>query len=117
MNEEKFLKELDGRGFNFQDKSYTEFGFSDEILNMVYEMYCAGQQTQAVPEGFVLVHKELPESVAETLALYRVPRPIGNEVDLVWLEITQNVYKEQLRSKKWELWRDYKAMIKAQEAI
>lgn len=50
MDIKEFLKELDGRGFDFQDKSYTEFGFNDEILNMVYEMYCAGQQAQAVPD-------------------------------------------------------------------
>ncbi len=44
MDVQEFLKELDGRGFSFGDKSYSEFGFNDEILNMVYEMYCAGQQ-------------------------------------------------------------------------
>ena len=115
MDKKEFLKELDGRGFDFQDKSYTEFGFNDEILNMVYEMYCAGQQAQAVPEGFALVRKELPESIAETLALDRVAKPVGNEIDPIWIEITENVYKEHLRSKKWELWRDYKAMIEAQE--
>lgn len=41
-NLDEFLKELDGRGFNFMDKTFDEFGFKDEILNMVYEMYQAG---------------------------------------------------------------------------
>ncbi|EXB86811.1 MULTISPECIES: hypothetical protein [Acinetobacter] len=75
----------------------------------------AKREAQAVPEGFVLVRKELPESIAETLALDRVAKPVGNEIDPIWIEITENVYKEHLRSKKWELWRDYKAMIEAQE--
>ncbi|KOC58564.1 hypothetical protein WH47_09458 [Habropoda laboriosa] len=39
---EQFLFELKGRGFNFKDTSYTEFGFNDEVLNMVYEMFLAG---------------------------------------------------------------------------
>lgn len=41
-NLDEFLKELDGRGFNFMDKTFDEFGFKDEILNMVYKMYQAG---------------------------------------------------------------------------
>lgn len=71
-------------------------------------------KAQAVPEGFVLVGKELPESIAEAMALERVNKPFG-ETDPVWVEITEKVYKEHLVSKKWELWRDYKAMIEAQE--
>lgn len=42
QSHEYFLFKLKGRGFNFQDTSYTEFGFNDETLNMVYEMYVAG---------------------------------------------------------------------------
>lgn len=79
------------------------------------QMWLMWEKAQAVPEGFVLVRKELPESIAETLALDRVAKPVGNEIDPIWIEITENVYKEHLRSKKWELWRDYKAMIEAQE--
>lgn len=88
-----------------------------EALNEINSSWCTWQaaKAQAVPEGFVLVRKELPESIAETLALDRVAKPVGNEIDPIWIEITENVYKEHLRSKKWELWRDYKAMIEAQE--
>ncbi len=88
------------------------------FANSMYESMLAAwleAKAQAVPEGFVLVRKELPESIAETLALDRVAKPVGNEIDPIWIEITENVYKEHLRSKKWELWRDYKAMIEAQE--
>ena len=62
MDIQNFLAELEGRGFNFQDKSYTEFGFNDEVLNMVYEMYCVGQQAQkvAVPE-WIKCSERLPE--------------------------------------------------------
>ncbi|EXB32275.1 MULTISPECIES: hypothetical protein [Acinetobacter] len=87
-----------------------------ETLNTGWVMWLRAKRTvKAVPEGFVLVRKELPESIAETLALDRVAKPVGNEIDPIWIEITENVYKEHLRSKKWELWRDYKAMIEAQE--
>ena len=57
MDKKDFLSELQGRGFNFKDKSYCEFGFNDEVLNMVYEMWRAGKE-QAIPEGFVLMPKE-----------------------------------------------------------
>lgn len=69
MGHKEFLQELDGRGFDFQDKSYTEFGFNDEILNMVYEMYCAGQQAQAIPEGFLLVKQVHPDSIVHNQGL------------------------------------------------
>ena len=49
-----FLYELDGRGFSFNDKSHTEFGFNDEVLNMVYEMWCAS----ANRKGYKLVPVE-----------------------------------------------------------
>ncbi|MCK4089713.1 hypothetical protein HCY66_06385 [Acinetobacter radioresistens] len=75
----------------------------------------AKREAQAVPEGFVLVSKELPEPIAEAMALERVPKPFG-ETDPVWVEISERSYKDRLVGKKWELWRDYKAMIESQEA-
>lgn len=85
----------------------------DEVIWM-WDCWIERAKAQAVPEGFVLVEKELPESIAETMALERVNKPFG-ETDPVWVEITEKVYKERLVSKKWELWRDYKDMIEAQE--
>ena len=69
---------------------------------------------QAVPEGFVLVKKELPEQIAEKMAIDRIDKP-RHENDPVWSEIAEQSYKDQVKSKKWEFWRDYKAMIEAQE--
>ena len=71
-------------------------------------------KTQAVPEGFVLVKKELPEQIAEKMAIDRIDKP-RHENDPVWREISEQAYKDQVKSKKWEFWRDYKAMIEAQE--
>ena len=71
-------------------------------------------KTQAVPEGFVLVKKELPEQIAEKMAIDRIDKP-RHENDPVWREIAEQSYKDQVKSKKWEFWRDYKAMIEAQE--
>ena len=72
------------------------------------------KQPQAVPEGFVLVKKELPEQIAEKMAIDRIDKP-RHENDPVWREIAEQSYKDQVKSKKWEFWRDYKAMIEAQE--
>ena len=69
---------------------------------------------QAVPEGFVVVAKELPEKIAEKMAIDRIDKPI-HENDPVWNEIAEESYKNQVKLKKWEFWRDYKAMIEAQE--
>ena len=114
--------------FNFNENTgdyeiKTEFS-ADEDRKLAYETLNTGwamwlrakrdAKAQAVPEGFVLVQKELPETIAETMALERVSKPFG-ETDPVWVEITEKVYKDRLLSKKWELWRDYKAMIEAQE--
>ena len=71
-------------------------------------------KAQAVPEGFVLVKKELPEQIAEKMAIDRIDKP-RHENDPVWREIAEQSYKDQVKSKKWEFWRDYKAMIEAQE--
>ena len=71
-------------------------------------------KVQAVPEGFVLVKKELPEQIAEKMAIDRIDKP-RHENDPVWREIAEQSYKDQVKSKKWEFWRDYKAMIEAQE--
>ncbi|MCU4628303.1 hypothetical protein KTJ53_01045 [Acinetobacter variabilis] len=71
-------------------------------------------KAQAMPEGFVLVKKELPEQIAEKMAIDRIDKP-RHENDPVWSEIAEQSYKDQVKSKKWEFWRDYKAMIEAQE--
>ena len=71
-------------------------------------------KAKAVPEGFVLVKKELPEQIAEKMAIDRIDKP-RHENDPVWREIAEQSYKDQVKSKKWEFWRDYKAMIEAQE--
>ena len=71
-------------------------------------------QAKAVPEGFVVVAKELPEKIAEKMAIDRIDKPI-HENDPVWSEIAEESYKNQVKLKKWEFWRDYKAMIEAQE--
>lgn len=71
-------------------------------------------QAKTPPEGFVLVRKELPEEIAESMALERVEKPV-TETDPTWIKISEDAYKGRIQSKKWELWRDYKAMIEAQE--
>ena len=80
---------------------------------MGWQMWQAAT-AQAVPEGFVLVKKELPEQIAEKMAIDRIDKP-RHENDPVWREIAEQSYKDQVKSKKWEFWRDYKAMIEAQE--
>ena len=107
-------------GFDEDKKLYTGDGV--ESINDQWTTWCAcigmlcldGKEAQAVPEGFVLVKKELPEQIAEKMAIDRIDKP-RHENDPVWSEIAEQAYKDQVKSKKWEFWRDYKAMIEAQE--
>lgn len=94
-----------------------QHGFSENyIVQGVQDCWETWQaaKAQAVPEGFVLVKKELPEQIAEKMAIDRIDKP-RHENDPVWREIAEQSYKDQVKSKKWEFWRDYKAMIEAQE--
>lgn len=104
--------------YNEETNSYwpnEDFCPSDapETMNFAWEAWQAAK-AQAVPEGFVLVKKELPEQIAEKMAIDRIDKP-RHENDPVWREIAEQSYKDQVKSKKWEFWRDYKAMIEAQE--
>lgn len=87
--------------------------YATRILDHMF-MGFAAAKAQAVPDGFVLVKKELPEQIAEKMAIDRIDKP-RHENDPVWSEIAEQSYKDQVKSKKWEFWRDYKAMIEAQE--
>ena len=101
-------------------KAIGEFGddllihFSDIDEEKIWALMVEAAKAQAVPEGFVLVKKELPEQIAEKMAIDRIDKP-RHENDPVWREIAEQSYKDQVKSKKWEFWRDYKAMIEAQE--
>ena len=83
-------------------------------VNGAFYGFKQAAKAQAVPEGFVLVKKELPEQIAEKMAIDRIDKP-RHENDPVWREIAEQSYKDQVKSKKWEFWRDYKTMIEAQE--
>ena len=85
----------------------------DEVIWM-WDCWIERAKAQAVPEGFVVVAKELPEKIAEKMAIDRIDKPI-HENDPVWREIAEESYKNQVKLKKWEFWRDYKAMLEAQE--
>lgn len=91
---------------------YNAGSINEKEWNLWLEAWQA--KAQAVPEGFVLVKKELPEQIAEKMAIDRIDKP-RHENDPVWREIAEQSYKDQVKSKKWEFWRDYKAMIEAQE--
>ena len=65
-----------------------------------------------VHEGFALVPKEFNEKLAEKMAAEMVNKPIP-ENDPVWIEIANKAYKDNLLMKKWEIIRNYKAMIEA----
>ena len=92
--------------------NYLSSRFMDNI-NFGWSAWRAAK-AQAVPEGFVVVAKELPEKIAEKMAIDRIDKPI-HENNPVWSEIAEESYKNQVKLKKWGFWRDYKAMIEAQE--
>ena len=105
---ETLKKDLDDCEKRFPNNRYAGWNFKSD-----WELWQAAT-AQAVPEGFVLVKKELPEQIAEKMAIDRIDKP-RHENDPVWREIAEQSYKDQVKSKKWEFWRDYKAMIEAQE--
>ena len=105
--------EIVERMFSKIEQMKTQVNTLDEMLLNQGEAL-AQAKAQAVPEGFVLVKKELPEQIAEKMAIDRIDKP-RHENDPVWREIAEQSYKDQVKSKKWEFWRDYKAMIEAQE--
>ena len=102
-------KKLSTDGETGRNYSYT---FYDSKTQAAWGAWQA--KAQAVPEGFVLVRNELPESIAEQMAVDRTIKP-SPERDPVWMEIAESAYKSNLLNKKWELYRDYKEMIEAQE--
>ncbi|QGR76222.1 hypothetical protein FOB21_04545 [Acinetobacter lwoffii] len=105
--------EIVERMFSKIEQMKTQVNTLDEMLLNQGEAL-AQAKAQAVPEGFVVVAKELPEKIAEKMAIDRIDKPI-HENDPVWSEIAEESYKNQVKLKKWEFWRDYKAMIEAQE--
>ena len=108
MDYETLKKDLDDCEKRFPNNRYAGWNFKSD-----WELWQAAT-AQAVPEGFVLVKKELPEQIAEKMAIDRIDKPT-HENDPVWSEIAEESYKNQVKLKKWEFWRDYKAMIEAQE--
>lgn len=63
-------------------------------------------------EGCVVVPVELSEAIAEKLALEKVEKP-RQENDVVWQEIADKAYSENLKIKKLEIKRDYKEFVEA----
>ena len=60
MNDrELFLYELEGRGYTFENMTWLGNCFEDDILNMVWEMWCASAQR----EGYKLVPVEPTEDM------------------------------------------------------
>ena len=105
---ETLKKDLDDCEKRFPNNRYAGWNFKSD-----WELWQTAK-AQAVPEGFVVVAKELPEKIAEKMAIDRIDKPIHAN-DPVWSEIAEDSYKNQVKLKKWEFWRDYKAMIEAQE--
>lgn len=67
---------------------------------------------KALGDDYVIVPVELSESIAEKLALEKVEKP-RQEDDVVWQEIADKAYSENLKIKKHEIKRDYKELVEA----
>ena len=123
MDKNLFFYELEGRGYIFQNKKWDEakYVFEDDMLNMAWEMWSSAKHSvkaQAVPEGFILVPKELSDEVADELASdafnnakslfdseYRGYSALQREhIRLRWCKRSAKQYQS-----------DYKAMIEVQE--
>ena len=85
--------------------------YVDKHTQTSWEAWQAAK-AKAVPERFVVVPVELSESIAEKLALEKVEKP-RQENDVVWQEIADKAYSENLKIKKLEIKRDYKELVEA----
>ena len=97
MDKNLFFYELEGRGYIFQNKKWDEakHRFEDDMLNMAWEMWSSAKHSvkaQAVPEGFVLMPKEIGN----------FDSPIANAL-------------EKGIARDWPAAEIYAAMIEAQE--
>jgi hypothetical protein len=59
MDKNLFFYELEGRGYTFENMTWLGNCFEDDILNMVWEMWCAS----ASREGYRLVPVEPSEDM------------------------------------------------------
>lgn len=111
MDIQKEKEAFKATGFNNFGLDFKEFPTVEQFFEFIGWLKA---KSQSIPEGYVLVPKELPEHIAEAMALDRIEKP-ATETDPTWIKISEDAYKGQLQSKKWEIWRDYKHAIEAQE--
>ena len=71
---------------------------------------------QALGDEYVIVPVQLSESIAEKLALGKVEKP-RQENDVVWQEIADKAYSENLKIKKLEIKRDYKELVETAMSV
>ena len=87
MNDrELFLYELEGRGYTFENMTWLGNCFEDDILNMVWEMWCAS----ASREGYKLVPVEPPEDMD-----IKICRLVDHRIDVFEAD---RIYKAMINS-------------------
>ena len=112
---EAYLGELLEREVITQDE-FRDLVFKPEI-NAFDSNYLSSRFIDKINFGWSAWQAKaqaVPEQIAEKMAIDRIDKP-RHENDPVWSEIAEQSYKDQVKSKKWEFWRDYKTMIEAQE--
>ncbi|EEY94081.1 hypothetical protein HMPREF0026_01357 [Acinetobacter junii SH205] len=88
-------------------------GYMAWDMNVAWRVWQAAKAQEAEKlKGCVVVPVELSETVAEKLALGKVEKP-RQENDVVWQEIADKAYSENLKIKKLEIKRDYKELVEA----
>lgn len=97
---------------------YVSVGFGIEIytpynalLNFAWDLWQEKAKAQAVPEGYVVVPKELDKNAALKMAKARILYPSSTK-DPVWSEIATQAYKGAIEAEKCRLIRDYKEMVR-----
>lgn len=92
--------------------SFTRFSDGNYATDKLNFAWAAWQESNKKLEGCVVVPVELSEAIAEKLALEKVEKP-RQENDVVWQEIADKAYSENLKIKKLEIKRDYKEFVEA----
>lgn len=89
---------------------YTINTLFDLLKEKQSEIEALKSKTNMLDEGWVMVPREFDPMLAEKMALECLPRPI-QENDQTWIEIAENAYQDNLKSKKFEIMRTYKELI------
>lgn len=87
---EAFLYELDGHGYSFQDMSFIDTKFNDDVLNMVWEMWLAAKDDEEKKlEGCVVAPVEPTEAMLFAASGRDIVAEHYGDENIMWPELRE----------------------------